>query len=81
MSDLEKLRHTAAHVMADAVMHLWPDAKLTIGPPIDSGFYYDFDLEHHFTDEDLAKIEAEMQKIIDADLPLYQKDLTRDQAV
>ena len=81
MTELDKLRHTAAHVMADAVMHLWPNAQLTIGPPIDTGFYYDFDVEHPFTDEDLAKIEAEMQKIIDADLPLFHKELTRDEAV
>ena len=81
MSELDKLRHTAAHVMADAVMHLWPTAKLTIGPPIEHGFYYDFDVDHPFTDEDLAKIEAEMQRIVDADLPLFHKELTRQEAI
>ena len=44
--------------MADAVKRIWPDAKLTIGPPIDTGFYYDFDIDHHFTDEDLGKLES-----------------------
>lgn len=64
MSPLETLRHSAAHVLATAVLRLFPDAKLDIGPPTDSGFYYDFDLEHAFTGEDLERIEAEMLKVI-----------------
>src|SRR5438105_123643 len=56
-SDLDKLRHSAAHVMADAVKRLWPEAKLTIGPPIETGFYYDFDIDRPFTEDDLGKIE------------------------
>ncbi len=59
----EALRHTAAHVMAQAVMRLWPDVKLAIGPAIKNGFYYDFDLEHRLTSDDLARIEAEMKNI------------------
>ncbi len=67
--------------MADAVTRLWPDAKLTIGPPIESGFYYDFDLGHHFADEDLAKIEALMADIVKADLPFVEKEITRQEAI
>ena len=67
--------------MADAVKRIWPDAKLTIGPPIDIGFYYDFDVEHHFTDEDLVKLEKLMDEIVDADLPFKEQEITRDQAI
>ena len=78
MNELDKLRHSAAHVMADAVKRIWPDAKLTIGPPIETGFYYDFDIEHHFTDEDLVKLEKLMEEIVDADLPFKEQEITRD---
>jgi threonyl-tRNA synthetase len=81
VNDLEKLRHSAAHVMADAVKRIWPDAKLTIGPPIDTGFYYDFDIEHHFSDEDLVKLEKLMEEIVDADLPFKEQEITREQAI
>jgi threonyl-tRNA synthetase len=81
MNELDKLRHSAAHVMADAVKRLWPDAKLTIGPPIETGFYYDFDIEHHFTDEDLAKLESLMGEIVAADHPFKEQEITREQAI
>src|SRR6266481_2526263 len=81
MTELEKLRHSAAHVMADAVKRIWPAAKLTIGPPIDTGFYYDFDIDHHFSDEDLVKLEKLMEEIIDADLPFKEQEITREQAI
>lgn len=81
MNDLEKLRHSAAHVMADAVKRLWPDAKLTIGPPIENGFYYDFDIEHHFSDEDLGKLEKLMGEIVAANHPFVEKEITRDEAI
>ena len=61
--------HTTAHVMAQAVKRLFPDAKLTIGPAIEHGFYYDFDVEKPFSEDDLVKIEDEMRKIIKEDLP------------
>ncbi len=65
MSDLERLRHSCAHIMAAAVLRLWPDARLDIGPPTDEGFYYDFDLaSHRFTPDDFPAIEEEMKKII-----------------
>lgn len=74
-------RHTSAHILAQAVLRLFPGTKLAIGPAITDGFYYDFDTEHTFTPEDLEKIEAEMQKIIKEDLPLVRKELARKEAV
>jgi threonyl-tRNA synthetase len=75
------LRHTASHVMAQAVKRLYPNAKLTIGPAIDNGFYYDFDIERPFTPEDLEKIEAEMAKIVKEDIPLERFTLPREEAI
>ncbi len=73
--------HTASHVMAQAVKRLWPDTKLTIGPSVDTGFYYDFDRESGFTAEDLTAIEAEMKKIIKESLPLERFTLPRAEAL
>jgi threonyl-tRNA synthetase len=81
MNELDKLRHSAAHVMADAVQRLWPEAKLTIGPPIETGFYYDFDIERPFTDEDLGKIESLMGEIVAANHPFVEKEITRQEAI
>ena len=64
MTPLEEIRHSCSHILATAVLRLFPTTKLDIGPPTDQGFYYDFDLEHRFTNEDLEKIEAEMRKVI-----------------
>ncbi len=75
------LRHSAAHVLATAVKRLFPEARLGIGPPIQDGFYYDFDLEHRFTEEDLARIEEEMRRVIDADLPFVREELGRAEAL
>ena len=74
-------RHTASHIMAHAVKRLWPDTKVAIGPAIESGFYYDFDVEKPFTPEDLEKIEAEMQKIIDEKHPVERFELPRAEAL
>ena len=63
MSPLEELRHSASHILATAVLRLFPDAKLDIGPPTETGFYYDIDLDHKFTADDLVKIEAEMKDV------------------
>src|SRR5574343_225235 len=81
MTPLEELRHSCSHVLANAVLRLFPDAKLDIGPPTDTGFYYDIDLEHKFTTDDLAKIEAEMKKIADENQPFQRKEVSRDEAV
>lgn len=74
-------RHTASHIMAQAVKRLYPDAKLAIGPAVDDGFYYDFDVETKFTPEDLAKIEAEMKKIVKEDIKLERSYKSRNDAV
>ena len=74
-------RHTTSHVMAQAVKRLYPEAKLAIGPSIENGFYYDFDVEKPFSSEDLSKIEAEMAKIIKEDYPLERFTLPRDEAI
>jgi threonyl-tRNA synthetase len=74
-------RHTSSHILAQAVKRLFPEAKLGIGPAIDYGFYYDFDLEHRFTEEDLAAIEKEMKKITKANIPLERFELPREEAI
>lgn len=78
---LQIIRHSASHVMAQAVRHLYPGVKLAIGPAIDSGFYYDFDLPEPLKPEDLVKIEAEMAKIISADLPFERFELSKAEAL
>ena len=78
---LKVLRHTASHVMAQAVQRLYPGTKLAIGPAIDDGFYYDFDKEGGFVPEDLEKIEAEMKKIIKENLKLETYTLSRQEAI
>ena len=80
LSPLETLRHSTAHVMAKAVQRLFPKTKVTIGPSIEHGFYYDFDPEKPFTEDDLAKIEAEMAKIVKADEPFVRHEIARDEA-
>src|SRR5262245_2413065 len=76
-----RLRHSAAHVMAEAVLQLFPDALLAIGPPIEDGFYYDFDLPRPLTPDDLASIEAGMRKIIAGNFPFAYREVSADQAV
>ena len=78
---LRTLRHTASHVMAQAVKRLFPAAKLAIGPAIDDGFYYDFDVEQPFSEEDLAAIEAEMKKIVKENIKLEAYELTPEEAI
>ena len=77
----EVLRHSASHVMAAAVQKLCPDAKFAIGPAIEDGFYYDFDLPQTFSEDDLPKIEAEMERIVREDIPFERKVLSRDEAI
>jgi threonyl-tRNA synthetase len=81
MSDLERLRHSCAHVLAAAVLRIWPDAKLDIGPPTDEGFYYDFDLEHRFTPDDFERIEAEMKKVAKENRVFERSEMTREEAI
>ena len=79
--DIAHLRHTAAHVLAYAVQDLFPDAKPTIGPAIENGFYYDFDRGSPFTPEDLQRLEARMREIVKADYPMTGRRVTREEAI
>src|ERR1039457_5420310 len=81
MNDLERLRHSAAHVMATAILRLWPDAQFAAGPPVENGFYYDVDLQHRITPEDFPAIEAEMKKEIKANHTFEKVVVTREQAI
>src|SRR6266487_4501949 len=80
MNELERLRHSCAHIMATAVLRLWPDALLDIGPPTDEGFYYDFDLPHRFSPEDFPKIEEEMKKVVKENQVFEKQIKTRAEA-
>jgi threonyl-tRNA synthetase len=80
MSELMRLRHSCSHILATAVLRLWPDALLDIGPPTDEGFYYDFELTHRFSPEDFPRIEEEMRKVVKEN-QVFEKSLkTRDEA-
>ncbi|WP_404420202.1 threonine--tRNA ligase [Nibricoccus sp. IMCC34717] len=81
MTPLEEIRHSCSHVLATALLRLFPDAKLDIGPPTDTGFYYDVDLEHKLTADDLVNLEAEMKKIADENQAFLRKEVSRDEAV
>ncbi len=81
MTDLERLRHSCAHVMATAILRIWPDAQFAAGPPVENGFYYDVDLAHRITPEDFEKIEAEMKKEVKANHPFERLVVTREQAL
>ncbi|MBQ1715075.1 MAG: threonine--tRNA ligase [Firmicutes bacterium] len=74
-------RHTASHIMAQAIQHIWPEAKFAIGPAIDNGFYYDIDIDHRFTEEDFPAIQKEMKKIIKQNLPLERSEVSREEAL
>ena len=80
-TDLDKLRHSCSHVMAQAVQELWPEVKVTIGPAIENGFYYDFERKEPFTDEDLAKIEKAMRRIIERKPRFLQSSMPREEAL
>jgi threonyl-tRNA synthetase len=81
MTELERIRHSAAHVMATAILRLWPDAQFAAGPPVENGFYYDVDLKHRISPEDFPKIEEEMKKEIKANNVFERIVVTREQAV
>ncbi|MEW5816549.1 MAG: threonine--tRNA ligase, partial [Spirochaetota bacterium] len=78
---LSAIRHSTAHIMAEAVLQMFPDAKTAIGPTIENGFYYDFDLPRPLTPEDLEEIESRMKKIIDNSVNFEKKIISRDEAV
>nr|WP_033367396.1 threonine--tRNA ligase [Rubritalea marina] len=81
MSDLERLRHSCAHVLATAITRIWPDAQLAGGPPVENGFYYDIELQHRITPDDFAKIEAEMKKVVKENSPFEKTVVSRDEAL
>ena len=80
MSDLERLRHSCAHVMATAIARLWPDAQFSAGPPVEGGFYYDVDLEHRISPDDFPVIEAEMKKVVKANEVFEREVISREEA-
>jgi threonyl-tRNA synthetase len=81
MTELERIRHSCAHVLATAILRLWPDAQFAYGPPVENGFYYDLECSHRIAPEDFEKIEAEMKQEIKANHPFEKITVTRDQAI
>jgi len=81
MTDIERLRHSASHVLATAILKIWPEAQFAAGPPVDSGFYYDVDLPHRISPEDFERIEAEMEKEIKANHSFEKMEVSRDEAL
>jgi len=81
MTDIERLRHSASHVLATAILRLWPEAQFAAGPPVENGFYYDVDLPHRISPDDFEKIEAEMKKEIKANHPFERMEVSRDEAL
>src|SRR6267143_3882391 len=80
MTELERIRHSCAHVLATAILRIWPDAQFAAGPPVENGFYYDVELSHRISPEDFPKIEEEMKKEIKANHPFEKIVVTREQA-
>src|SRR5438045_9495956 len=81
MSDIERLRHSCAHILATAILKIWPEAQFAAGPPVESGFYYDVELPHRISPEDFDKIETEMKKEIKANHPFERIEGSRDEAI
>jgi threonyl-tRNA synthetase len=81
MTDIERLRHSASHVLATAILRIWPEAQFAAGPPVENGFYYDVDLPHRITPDDFERIEAEMKKEIKANHPFERMEVSRDEAL
>jgi threonyl-tRNA synthetase len=81
MTDIERLRHSASHVLATAILKIWPEAQFAAGPPVENGFYYDVDLSHRISPDDFEKIEAEMKNEIKANHPFERMEVSRDEAL
>jgi threonyl-tRNA synthetase len=81
MTDIERLRHSASHVLATAILKIWPEAQFAAGPPVENGFYYDVDLPHRISPDDFEKIEAEMKKEIKANHPFERMEVSRHEAL
>src|SRR5947199_10502627 len=81
MTEIERLRHSTAHVLATAILKIWPEAQFAAGPPVDNGFYYDVDLPHRISPDDFEKIEAEMKKEVKTNHPFDRMEVSRDEAL
>src|SRR6266496_637975 len=81
MTELERIRHSCAHVMATAILRLWPEAQFASGPPVENGFYYDVELSHRISPEDFPRIEEEMKKEIKSNHVFEKKIVAREQAM
>src|SRR6266487_3626704 len=81
MTELERIRHSCAHVLATAILRLWPDAQFAAGPPVENGFYYDVELSHRISPEDFSKIEEEMKKEMKANHVFEKQVVTREKAI
>src|SRR5881296_3270941 len=81
MTELERIRHSCAHVLATAILRLWPEAQFAAGPPVENGFYYDVDLPHRISPEDFQRIEEEMKKEIKANHVFQKEVVSREQAL
>src|SRR5216684_1210323 len=81
MTDIKRLRHSASHVLATAILKIWPEAQFAAGPPVENGFYYDVDLAHRISPDDFEKIEVEMKKEIKANHPFERMEVSRDEAL
>src|SRR5438046_6029450 len=81
MTDIERLRHSASHLLATAILKIWPEAQFAAGPPVENGFYYDVNLPHRISPDDFEKIEAEMKKEIKANHPFERMEVSRDEAL
>src|SRR5438045_3480349 len=81
MTDIERLRHSAAHVLATAILKIWPEAQFAAGPPVENGFYYDVELPHRISPDDFEKIEAEMKKEIKSNHPFERIEVPRSEAL
>ena len=80
MTEIETLRHSCAHVLATAILRIWPEAQFAAGPPVENGFYYDLDLPHRITPEDFARIEEEMKKEVKANHRFERVEVSRERS-
>lgn len=80
MTELDRLRHSCAHVLASAILRIWPQAQFAAGPPVENGFYYDLELDHRISLDDFERIEAEMKKIVKENQPFEKIEVSRERA-
>jgi threonyl-tRNA synthetase len=81
MSEIDRLRHSCAHILATAILRIWPEAQFAAGPPVENGFYYDLEMDHHLSPADFDKIEAEMKKVVKENQPFEKIVVARQEAL